>query len=168
MSYDTAQRIRYDLGGNAAIQFGADGEAKAYEFIGPAGKKGLVRDIELEVTEAMVGTTTVPEINVGDAASDLGSLDAEYARWRLGTTAILGYGTDVVPNPLRASSLVRGNPNEPGAATLPGRRNNAYDEYVVLEKAFIPADTPFFISLVPGSGGSETGAGRVCVEIDWF
>jgi hypothetical protein len=158
--YDTPERIRYDLGGNAAIQFGADGEAKAYEYIGPKGKKGLVRDIEIEVTEDMVGTTTVPEVNVGDAASDLGSLDHEYARFRLGSTAILGYTTSVSPNPLRASSLVKGNPTPP---TSP-----AFSGHVELEKALIPADTPFFISLVPWSGGSETGAGRVVVEIDWF
>ena len=167
MSYDTAERIRYDLAA-ATVQFGADGEAKAYEFIGPKGKKGLVRDIEIEITEDMVGTTTVPEINVGDAASDLGSLDAEYARYRLGSTAILGYTTALVPNPVRASSFVRGNPNEPGAAVLPGRQSVIYPEHVVLEKAFIPADTTFFVSLVPGSGGTETGAGRVAVEIDWF
>ena len=167
--YDKPIRIRYELDGGAAIQFGADGEAKSYEFIGPKGKKGLVRDIEIEITEDMVGTTTVPEIGVGDAASDLGSLDNEYARFRLGSTAILGYTTTfTATNPLRASSLVQGNPNTPGAATLPGRQSTRYSEHVVLEKAYIPADTPFFISLVPGSGGSETGAGRPRVYIDWF
>lgn len=168
MSYDTPIRIRYDLGGNAAIQFGADGEAKAYKFIGPQGRRGLVRDIEIEITEDMVGTTSVPEIDVGDAASDLGSLDTEYARFRLGSTAILGYTTALAPNPVRASSFVRGNPNEPGATTSPGRQSPAYSGHVELEKAFIPADTDFWISLVPGSGGTETGAGRIAVEIDWF
>lgn len=164
--YDTPIQLTYDLGGNAAVQFGADGEAKSYEFIGPKGRKGIVRDIEIEVTEAMVGTTTVPEIGVGDAASDLASLDNEYARFRLGSTEILGYGTDVSPNPIRASSLVKSF-NEIGAASNPGKQSLAYSEHVALEKAFIPADTPFFISLVPGSGGTETGAGRVRVYIDW-
>jgi hypothetical protein len=167
MSYDDPERLTYELDGGAAIQFGADGEAKSYEFIGPKGKKGLVRDIEIEVTENMVGTTTVPEIGVGDAASDLGSLDNEYARFRLGSTEILGYDTSVSPNPIRASSLVQ-SWNEVGAATNPGKQSLRYSEHVALEKAFIPADTPFFISLVPGSGGSETGAGRPRVYIDWF
>jgi hypothetical protein len=165
--YDNPERIRYDLDGNAAIQFGADGETKSYEYIGPKGKKGLVRDIENEITENMVGTTTVPEIGVGDAASDLGSLDNEYGRFRLGSTETSGYTTALSPNPVRASSFVTSK-NEPGAAILPGKQSVAYSEHVALEKAFIPADTPFFISLVPGSGGTETGAGRVAVEIDWI
>lgn len=171
MSYDRVgcQTIRYMIGNDTAIQFGADGEAKSYAFIGPKGKKGLVRDIEVRITEDMVGTTTVPEIGVGDAASDLGSLDNEYARFRLGTTAVAGYTTTTFTSGMvRASSLVDGQPNEPGAATLPGRQSVDYSEHVVLEKALIPADTPFFISLVPGSGGTETGAGMVAVEIDWF
>ena len=167
MAYDKPDRQTYELDGGAAIQFGADGEAKSYEFIGPKGKKGLVRDIEIEITEAMVGTTTVPEIGVGDAASDLASLDNEYGRFRLGTTEILGYPTSVSPNPLRASAFVTSH-NEVGAATLPGKQSTAFSEHVALEKAFIPANTPFFISLVPGSGGSETGAGRPRVYIDWF
>ena len=168
MHYHNSDRQVYDLGGNAAVQFGADGEAKSYEFIGPRGKRGLVRDIEIEITEDMGGTTTVPEIGVGDAASDLGSLDNEYARWRLGSTAILGYTTSTLdPNPGRASKYVN-SINEPGAATLPGRQSTLFSEHVALEKAFITADVTFFISLVPGSGGSETGAGRVRVYIDWF
>ena len=77
MSYERTgcQTIRYSVGNDTAIQFGADGEAKSYAFIGPPGKKGLVRDIEVRITEDMVGTTTVPEVNVGDAAAGLGSLD---------------------------------------------------------------------------------------------
>lgn len=166
--YDNAESITYALGtGGTAIEFGADGEAKSYEFIGPKGKKGLVRDIEVEITEDMVGTTTVPEIGVGDAASDLGSLDNEYARFRLGSAVGTGYATTLDPNPIRASSLVDSY-NEVGAATNPGKQSTNFTEHVALEKAFIPADTPFFISLVPGSGGTETGAGRVRVYIDWF
>lgn len=167
-SYADAERIRYVVGNDTAIQFGADGEAKSYAHIGPKGKRGIVRDIEVRITEDMVGTTTVPEIGVGDAASDLGSLDNEYARFRLGSTAILGYATtDFTAGMVRASSLVQTR-NEVGAAVNPGRQSLRYSEHVALEKAFIPADTPFYISLVPGSGGTETGAGMVAVEIDWF
>lgn len=171
MSYERVgcQTIRYTIGNDTAVQFGADGEAKSYTFIGPPGKKGLVRDIEVRITEDMVGTTTVPEVGVGDAASDLGSLDNEYARFRLGSTAILGYATTAfTTGNVRASSLATDSINEPGAATLPGRQSTNYSEHAVLEKAFIPADTAFYISLVPGSGGTETGAGMVAVEIDWF
>lgn len=169
MSYENvgAQRIRYVVGNDTPIQFGADGEAKSYVFIGPTGKKGLVRDIEVRITEDMVGTTTVPEVGVGDAASDLGSLDNEYGRFRLGTAIGAGYDAATYPV-IRASSLVDGQPNKPGAATLPGRQSTNYSEHVVLEKEFIPANTAFYISLVPGSGGTETGAGMVAVEIDWF
>lgn len=167
MAYDNPQRRRYEIGTDTPIAFGADAEAKSYSYIGPKGMRGLVRDIEVEVTENMVGTTTVPEINVGDAASDLGSLDHEYARFRLGSTAILGYTTTVSPNPIRARSLVNSF-NEVGAATLPGKQSTAFSGHVCLETAFIPADTPFFISGVPGSGGSETGEATVAVEIDWF
>jgi hypothetical protein len=171
MSYERVgcQTIRYVVGNDTPIQFGADGESKSYAYIGPPGKKGLVRDIEVRITEDMVGTTTVPEVGVGDAPSDLGSLDNEYGRFRLGSTIILGYLTTTFTNGIvRASSLVDGYPREPGATTLPGRQSVDYAEHVVLEKAFIPADTSFFVSLVPGSGGSETGAGMVAVEIDWF
>jgi hypothetical protein len=171
MSYERVgcQTIRYEVGNATPIEFGADAEAKSYVFIGPPGKKGLVRDIEVRITENMVGTTTVPEVNVGDAPSDLGSLDAEYARFRLGTTAIAGYTTTTFTGGIvRAASLVDGYPREPGSATLPGRQSVDYSEHVVLEKALLPADTAFYISLVPGSGGTETGAGMIAVEIDWF
>src|SRR4051812_47909284 len=165
MSYERVgcQTIRYVVGNDTPIQFGADGEAKSYVYIGPPGKKGLVRDIEVRITEDMVGTTTVPEVGVGDAASDLGSLDNEYGRFRLGSTPILGYTPLGVPV-IRASSLVN-SIKEPGAAVNPGRQSLRYSEHVALEKGFIPADTAFFISLVPGSGGSETGAGMAAVEI---
>lgn len=167
MSYEQvgAERIRYVVGNDTAIQFGADGEAKSYTFIGPKGKKGLVRDIEVRITEDMVGTTTVPEVGVGDAASDLGSLDNEYGRFRLGTTEIAGYATTTA---VRRASAYVDSYNEVAAATLPGKQSTDYSEHVALEKAFIPADTIFYISLVPGSGGVETGAGMVAVEIDWF
>lgn len=171
MSYERVgcQTIRYVVGEQTAVEFGADGEAKSYAHIGPPGKKGLVRDIEVRITENMVGTTTVPEIGVGDAASDLGSLDNEYARFRLGTTETAGYTTATFTSGcVRARRLATDYINEPGAATNPGRGSSDFSEHVVLEKAFIPADTPFFISLVPGSGGTETGAGMVAVEIDWF
>ncbi len=147
------------------IQFGADGETVSYTLIGPKGKKGLVRDIMIHITEAMVGTTTVPEILVEATASALGAVVGTYARFRLGTTATAGYTTS--PAVRRASAQVDSY-KEVAAATLPGKQSTDFSEHVVLEKAYIPADTAFIVTLLAGSGGSETGAGQVCVEIDWF
>lgn len=167
--YDQPIRQTYEFGTNVqeALQFGAAAETVAYEFIGPKGRKGIVRDIEIEVTENMVGTTTVPEINVGAAASTAGTPSVDYARFRLGSAAGTGYATSVSPNPLRASSLIQSK-REVGAAVNPGKQSLRFSEHVVLEKAFIPADTPFFISFREGVDGTETGAGRVRVEIDWI
>lgn len=158
MAYDTPIRIRYATG-PSPIQFGADGETVSYTFQGPKGRKGVVRDIEVRVTEDMVGTTTVPEVTVGTAASVLGTLKTEYARFRLGTTAILGYVAATVGT-LRARVLCTGNPTPPTLSDFAG--------HVALETAEIPADTEFTITLVAGSGGTETGAGEVAVEIDWY
>src|SRR5882724_5033911 len=102
MSYDVpAARETYVFPSSA---FGATTENR--KFIGPKGKKGTVRDIRTYITADMVGTTTVPEINVGSAASDAGAVVAEYARHRLGTTAILG--NTAAGTPYRARALALG------------------------------------------------------------
>lgn len=147
------------------VQFGADNETVSYTLIGPKGKKGIVRDIMIHITEAMVGTTTVPEILVEATASALLAVVGTYARFRLGTSATAGYTTS--PAVRRASAYVNSY-KEVAAATLPGKQSTLFSEHVALEKAYIPADTAFIITLLAGSGGSETGAGQVCVEIDWF
>lgn len=140
------------------VQFGADNETVSYTLIGPPGKKGLVRDIHIHITEAMVGTTTVPEILVEATASALGAVVGTYARFRLGTAIITGYGTS--PAVRRARSLVTGNGAQQTFQDFAG--------HVMLETALIPADTAYIITLLAGSGGTETGAGQVFVEIDWF
>lgn len=154
MAYDTPQRIRYDLAGGVIVQFGAAGETIAYQFKGPPGKKGLVRDMEIQITETMVGTTTVPEIVVGAASSG-----NDYGRFRLGTSAIAGYATSTSVR--RARSLAA--PNSSGKYTL-----TDFAGHVLLETDFIPADTIFFVTLVEGVGGAPAGAGNVWVEVDWF
>jgi hypothetical protein len=90
-AYDTPQRERYTF---PAFAFGGGTISRTLQ--GPPGKKGLVREILATVTTAMVGTTTVPELRVGTAASD-----NSFARWLMGTTATAGYGTGV----FRARSL---------------------------------------------------------------
>lgn len=136
---------------SATGAFGATTASKSY--IGPKGKRGYVRDIEVFLTADAVGTTTVPEVTVGSAATLV-----EYARFRLGTTAILGYTAAATPK--RARSLVTGN----GSA----QTFEDFTGHVKLETTYIPADTAFVISGVAGTGGSPAGTGYHRVEIDWF
>jgi hypothetical protein len=148
-SYANPETIRYP--GPASAAFGATTQSQS--FIGPKGKKGIVRDIEVFLTADAVGTTTVPEITVGSAAGLV-----EYARYRLGTTAILGLTAAATPQ--RARSLVTGN----------GAAQTAVDftAHVVLETAPIPADTAFVISGKAGVGGTPAGTGYHRVHIVWF
>jgi hypothetical protein len=136
---------------SATGAFGATTASKSY--IGPKGRKGLVRDIEVFLTADAVGTTTVPEVTVGTAAGDV-----TYARYRLGTTATAGLTAAATPQ--RARSLVTGS----GAA----QTATDFASHVELEKTFIPADTAFVISGKAGTGGSPAGTGYHRVEIDWF
>lgn len=138
--------------------FGAT--SQAYQLKGPPGKKGLVRDILVSVSTTLVGTTTVPEVNVGTALSDSGAIVAEYARFRLGSTAILGYDT-TTGAALRARTLAT-TITSTGQPTLVD-----FTGHILLETAFIPKDTAFFISLVKGVG-TAAGAGDVYVFIDWI
>lgn len=66
--------------------FGATGVT--HQILGPKGKAGFVRDIMVDVTTSLVGTTTVPEIQVGISSGDF-----TFGRYRLGTSASAGYGT---------------------------------------------------------------------------
>lgn len=147
-AYDTPRREVYE---SATGAFGATTATKSY--IGPAGKKGLVRDIEVFLTASAVGTTTVPEVTVGTA-----SADTTYARFRLGTTATAGLAN--TSTPIRARSLVTGS----GAA----QTYSDFTGHVALETAVLPADTAFVISGVAGTGGSPAGTGYHRVTIDWF
>lgn len=151
MSYDKPQTEVY------AIPSGAFGvTTAAFKFVGPPGKTGIVRDIAVENTAAMVGTTTVPEIDVGNASGDF-----SYARFRLGTTAILGY---VINTTNRARSLIAGPANTGGIPPV----LNDFAGHVALETARIPADTAFFITGTAGVGGAPAGTARYEVTIDWF
>jgi hypothetical protein len=75
-----------------------------HQIIPPKGKVGFLRDVSCDVTTTLVGTAAVPEIDVG-----LSTGDATFGRYRLGTTAILGYpvgmhraGAELIPgNPPR-------------------------------------------------------------------
>jgi hypothetical protein len=148
VSYANPIRIPYK---SAVGAFGATTATEKY--IGPKGRKGLVRDIEIYLTADAVGTTTAPEVQVGTTSGDVA-----YARFRLGSTAILGIVATSTPS--RARSLVTGS----GAA-------QTYEDYaghVKLETAELPADTAFTITMLAGVGGSPAGTGFSMVYVDWY
>lgn len=148
MSYDVPVREVYE---SATGAFGATTATKSY--IGPKGKKGKVVDIEVFLTADAVGTTAVPEIDVGNASGD-----TSYARFRLGTAA--GTGLAAASTPQRARSLCGGAGGTP--PTL-----NDFSGHVALETALIPADTAFVVTNKQGSGGTPAGTGYSRVTIEW-
>src|SRR5712691_3369406 len=77
---------------------------KTFNYIGPKGREGHVEDVIVDITADMVGTTTVPEVDVGTASGD-----ATYAQYRLGSAAGTGY--TAASTPKRASQEAwTGNP----------------------------------------------------------
>lgn len=166
-TYDVPKTERYTL---LASAFG--GGTLSRTFQGPPGKMGLVRDIVIDVTTAMVGTTTVPELRVGNAASD-----SSFARWLLGTNATTGLGT----GEYRARYLCQKAQGRTGSKAM---ELNDFAHHIALEGndgsnspavaadangfAYLAADTAFFITGVAGTGGSPAGTADVYVDIDWF
>jgi hypothetical protein len=148
VSYNNAIRREYK---SAVGAFGATTVIESY--IGPVGRKGLVRDIEVNLTASAVGDTTVPEVQVGT-----GSGSVSYARFRLGTSATVGLVATATPKCARA--LVTGNGDAQTAVDFTG--------HVALETLAIPADTAFVITMLAGTGGSPAGTGYSKVYIDWF
>jgi hypothetical protein len=152
-TYDVPQRETYYL---PSAAYGAGTVSKT--IIGPKGKKGLVRDIVMLPTADNVGTTTVPEITVGAAAGT-----TEYARFRLGTTAILGYTAAAGPRRARAlTDVAQGN-----TGGIPPVLND-FAGHVALETAQIPADTAFVISGKAGVGGAPAGTFEAYVHVEWY
>src|SRR6266566_1688184 len=98
MSYPVGRTELYQWGQDAT--FGAT--AVLHYIMGPRGAVGFVKDLICDVTTSLVGTTTVPEIQVGISSGDF-----TYGRYRLGTTAILGY--PVAPHRARDEAWT-GNP----------------------------------------------------------
>lgn len=159
--------MSYDAGGShfreqytfTDATFGAT--TVTHNMIGPKGCTGFVRDIIVDVTTTLVGTTTVPEIDVGTASGDV-----TYGRYRLGTTAIAGYTTGIhragqeaiTGNPPRALAdfaghvILDGGPLDANFRAWAGR---------------LPADTAFVITCKAGTGGSPAGGGAVTIIIDW-
>lgn len=148
MAYDTPTTQDYgpELG-TITLTSGA-----SLNIRGPRGKKGLVRDIEVDVTTS-INATTVSEVDVG-----ISSADASYGRFRLGTTVSTGYGTGVK----RASVVAGASPGQVGTNPV---TYNDFANHVEIMKALIPADTDIVLSTTIAS---SAGAGRVRVRIAWF
>lgn len=169
MSYDQAGSVQRETWTWTDATFG--GTSVVHNVIGPKGCVGFVRDITVDVTTSLVGTTTVPEIQVG-----ISSGDSTYGRFRLGTTAIAGFATGI----RRASQQagVTGNPPR-NSQTFPDQVK--LDGYPLTSSGVaggtfltttpagrIPADTAFTIVAAAGTGGVPAGGGHVRVVIDWI
>jgi len=108
-------------------------------IVGPKGKVGFVREIEVDVATSLVGTTTVPEIDLGVSSGDY-----TYGRYRLGSTAILGYGV----GPHSASQeAITGNPP---------RALADYAGHVVLDGGPLTS-----AGIAGGSYGTQVPSGRI-------
>lgn len=139
MSYDNADIVVYGSWGNEA--FGAS--TILHYIVGPPGKVGFVRDIEVDLTVATVGTTVVPEIDVGIASGDF-----TYGRYRLGTSATVGYAI----GPHKAS-------NEWAIVGNPPRNAQDYAGHVQLD------GYPLFSSgIAGGSFGTVVPQGRIAAS----
>jgi hypothetical protein len=107
--------------------------------VGPRGKVGFVRDIEVDITTSMVGTTTVPEIQIGISSGDF-----TYGRYRLGVSSATGYAT----GPYRASAeAITGNPP---------RTLADYTGHVVIDGGPLTSK-----GIAGGSYGTVVPAGRI-------
>lgn len=142
MAYDVSDVEMYDWAEVTAWASGAGatGAAAINKYIvGPRGKVGFVRDMIVEVTTSMVGTTSVAELQIG-----ISSGDYTYGRYRLGTGAATGY----VSGTYRASAeLITGNP--PRTAT-------DYSGHVVLDGGPLSSK-----GIAGGSYGTVVPQGRI-------
>lgn len=161
MSYDAGgSHFREQYTFNDAT-FGAT--TVIHNMIGPKGCTGFVRDIIVDVTTTLVGTTTVPEIDVGTASGD-----TTYGRYRLGTAAGTGYATGI--RRAGQEATITGNPPR-NAQDFPNRVNlDGYPYSATTGVGWVgrlPADTAFVITCKAGTGGAPAGGGTVTVVIDW-
>lgn len=115
------------------------GTGVTHQIMGPRGKVGFVRDLAVDVTTSLVGTTTVPELQVGVSSGDY-----TFGRYRLGTTAIAGYATGYH----RASmEPITGNPP---------RTLADFTGHVVLDGGPLTSQ-----GIAGGSYGTQVPAGRI-------
>lgn len=131
---------------------------KAFTIVGPRGKVGFVRDLMVQVTTSMVGTTSVPELDVGISSGDF-----TYGRYRLGTATATGYNT----GPYRASAeAIVGNPPrllsdyashvvlDGGPLTSKGIAGGSFG--TVVPQGRIPASGWQIVNVIEGYNGATT------------
>lgn len=141
MSYDQqGAGAREEFSWGQSATFGATGVT--HQIIGPKGCVGFVRDLMVDVTTSLVGTTTVPEIVVG-----ISSGDATFGRYRLGTAAGVGYNLGMHRAGSEALQTI---------LTQPGRALADFAGHVVLDGG--PYGT---ISLPGGSSSTVVPSGRI-------
>jgi hypothetical protein len=163
MSYEKPRLQSYTFNDTT---FGATGVA--HQIKGPKGCVGFVREIQVDVATSLVGTTTVPEIDVG-----LSSGDFTYGRYRLGTTATAGYATGIHS---ASQEAITGNPPrtladftghvvlDGGPLTSSGVAGGSWSTQVPAGR--IPVDQTVFITNLAGTG-TPAGGGIVRVDIEW-
>lgn len=152
MSYETSKVEKYQWPEDATFA----GTGVTHQIVGPRGKAGFVRDISVEVTTSLVGTTSVPEVMVGISSGDF-----TYGRYRLGTALTTGYATGlhrasmeaIVGNPPRvATDFASHVVLDGGPATSMGSAGGTY--LTVSPAGRIPAG-PFNVTNVTvGTGGT--------------
>lgn len=134
MSYDQA-----DIEEFSYLDSTFGGTAVTHQIIGPKGKVGFVRDISVDVTTSLVGTTTVPEIDIGISSGDF-----TYGRYRLGTAVSTGYAVGMH----RASTEAwTGNPP---------RTLGDFSGHVVLDGGPLTS-----AGIAGGSYGTQVPSGRI-------
>ncbi len=124
MSYELPDVVTYEWGQDAT--FGT--ATVTHEIVGPRGKVGFVRDISIDVTTLLVGTTSVPEICVG-----LTSGDVTFGRYCLGTTATLAYATLGMRS--ASDELITGNPPRSLSDYAPTRTSFTTGPRILLDGA---------------------------------
>jgi hypothetical protein len=154
MSYETSDVELYEYA--EATTWAATSVVRY--IVGPRGKVGFVRDFLVDVTTSMVGTTSVPELQVG-----ISSGDTTFGRYRLGTATATGYNT----GPYRASAeMITGNPPraladfaghvvlDGGPLTSSGIAGGSYG--TVVPKGRIPASGWVVTNVVQGVDSSHS------------
>lgn len=139
MAYDNAKRKVYDLGlrdfaGGAVVDIPA--------IVGPAGYKGRLVGMAVQVTEAVVGTSTAPTLTVGKTAG--------------GTE----YGTLTLPTSTAVGALINEDNDTDAIAEFASGAAAADTE--------IAAGSSVYARCTLAVGGTITGQGNVQLTIDWY
>lgn len=136
MSYELPDIELYEWAQDAT--FG--GTSVTHQIIGPRGKVGFVRDLQVDITTSLTSTGTVPEIRVGISSGDF-----TFGRYRLGLTpSTTSYGTGVHRASIEAWT------------GLPPRTLNDFTGHVVLDGGPLTSQ-----GIAGGSYGTVVPAGRI-------